>query len=173
MISSHDWDRVVYTDAKNIPLCSVFVDVPVDVPVLPRVRRDEERIRSRLDSPGNEAMGDESTEEVPCKFLELFIEEGTQVLKPSVTKKGLCGRIVLIGGPGQGKTTLGQYACQLFRAELVRASGGSFSPEISQALERIDDMSEELPWVRARRYPLRVDLKHLAASLASAAEAGD
>jgi len=28
-------------------------------------------------------------------------------------------------GPCQGKTTLGQYACQLLRAELLRATGGT------------------------------------------------
>jgi len=137
-----------YTDAKNIPLSTVFIDVPVETPK----------------SPPNE--------ERPT-FLTLFFEEAGQVLKPSMRGKShrdqKAGRVVLIGGPGQGKTTVGQYACQLFRAELLRCSGGLFSPEVEQALHRLGQTSEGLPKVSGRRYPLRVDLKALAAALASEA----
>ncbi|MBK8251764.1 MAG: AAA family ATPase [Polyangiaceae bacterium] len=32
-------------------------------------------------------------------------------------------RLLLTGGPGQGKSTLGQFLCQLYRADLVRSAG--------------------------------------------------
>lgn len=137
-----------YTDAKNIPLCSVFVDVPIEPPNAPGAARRR-------------------------TFLDVFFDEGRQVLKPSTqlqAERGRfdarAGRVVLIGGPGQGKTTVGQHACQLLRAELLASVGGPFSPEVERALERIKTMSQGLPQICARRYPLRVDLKNLAAALA-------
>ncbi|MFT4589271.1 MAG: hypothetical protein ACI9VS_003643 [Candidatus Binatia bacterium] len=146
-----------YTEAKNISLASVFVDLPVDLP-----------------ARGN---ADESEEEDGENgFLSLLLEEGRQVLKPSMQpyrrnaigpKPEPAGRITLVGGPGQGKTTVGRFACQLLRAALLRASGGAFSPEVEQALSRIEEMSDGLPRVCARRYPLRVDLKKLAVALAT------
>ena len=166
-----------YTDAKNIPLSYVFVDLPVDR--TDDVALSREATPSRLpqisaNADEEASKGEKARQEVPRTFLHLFFEEGRQVLKPSamhrqvpreVRGKHQDGRVVLIGGPGQGKTTVGQFACQLLRAALLRATGGPFSPEVSQALDRIEEMSAGLPPVCARRYPLRVDLKHLAASL--------
>jgi hypothetical protein len=67
----------------------------------------------------------------------------------------------------RGKTTVGQFACQLLRAALLRATGGPFSPEVSQALDRIEEMSAGCPLSAPAGIQLRVDLKHLAASLVS------
>ncbi len=160
-----------YTDAKNIPLSCVFVDLPVEPP--------DNLYATLLRQPRTNAGKKERTkkagQEVPCTFLSLFFEEGRQILKPSAIQRQVSrqmregkhqdGRLVLIGGPGQGKTTVGQFGCQLLRAALLRSTDGPFSPEVSQALERIEEMSDGLPPVNARRYPLRVDLKHLAAAL--------
>lgn len=133
-----------YTDAKNIPLSAVFIDLPIEAP---RNSRDEYR----------------------PTFLNVIFEEGRQILRPTArgqTRSDIkAGRLVLIGGPGQGKTTVGQHACQLLRAELLRATGGPFSPEVGQALQRLAQ-TEGLPRAFARRYPLRVDLKNVAAALA-------
>lgn len=164
-----------YTDAKNIPLCSVFVDLPVDISADTFALHNATLSLSRQTVANDEEIEDEKNQqETACTFLRLLFEEGRQVLKPSVVRKqaihqnarkNQAGRIVLIGGPGQGKTTVGQFACQLYRVELLRATGGPFSPEVSQAIERIEQIPTDLPVVCARRYPLRVDLKHFAASL--------
>lgn len=58
-------------------------------------------------------------------------------------------RVVLIGGPGQGKSTLGQYLSQVHRAEILGKSD-----------ER--DANAGLPAVAFPRFPFRVALKDFA-----------
>jgi hypothetical protein len=149
-----------YTDAKNIPLSSVFIDLPLDG----GVDHDAEKTGKRP----------------PLTFLSTFFRESATVLRPSALSPSKIrgrkaragfGRMVLVGGPGQGKTTLSQFACQLLRAGLLRDTAGPFSPEVSQALERVERMSQGLPSISARRYPLRIDLKHFAAALTATGDA--
>ena len=153
-----------YTDANAIPLSNVFVDLPVE---LPSSRNSLADIQADL------------THSERRTFLEVFLEAGRQNLRPSANTphdmksyfgEKVAGRLVLIGGPGQGKTTVGQFACQLFRSALLKQTNAQFSPEITQALARIKQQSVELPTVKALRYPLRIDLKKLAESLAKSGE---
>lgn len=153
-----------YTDAKHIPLGHVFVDLPLEV--------------DRLESPFDEDEN-EDTERDRLTFLRYLFDEGRHVLRPSTTERQKStsghrpfGRIVLIGGPGQGKTTVGQFACHLLRSVLLRTAGGLLSPEVSQAIERVEEMADGVAAIGARRYPLRVDLKQLAAALAANGAAG-
>jgi hypothetical protein len=82
------------------------------------------------------------------------------------------GRIVLLGGPGQGKTTIALYACQLYRAALlwqVHAAQPSAIRELV-AKARPSDHSR-LPQPSKLRYPVQIDLKSLAGYLRSSAGA--
>jgi hypothetical protein len=157
-----------YTEAKSIPLCAVFVDLPIDLQASARDPRSAQLLISRALTDGRKA------EESNPACLEVLFEEGRQILKPSLNGHRLessqRGRFVLIGGPGQGKTTVGQFACQLLRASLLRATGENFSPEVTQALARIEEDSAGLPSLTVRRYPLRIDLKQLASYLAATPE---
>lgn len=160
-----------YTDANAIPLSNVFVDLPITLSdggaSHQRQHVQNETLTEELDTLGQE-RGDEQRP----TFLGLFLEEGRQVLKPSANSvqnrqtHKTAGRVVLIGGPGQGKTTVGLFTCQLLRAALLRACGTAYSPEITQALAIIAQQSQELPKTDVLRYPLRVDLKKLAEALA-------
>jgi hypothetical protein len=126
-----------YTDAKNIPLSYIFVDLPVDLPA--HVPLSHEATPSRFpqgSANADEGEGEQARQGVPCTFLGLLFEEGRQVLKASamhrqvpreVRGKYQDGRVVLIGGPGQGKTTVGQFACQLFGLRCCEPPG-SYSP---------------------------------------------
>ncbi len=83
------------------------------------------------------------------------------------------GRYVLIGGPGQGKTTVGQFVCQLFRAALLRDCRPQLHPaEVREALDDVETHCEpgrlELP--RARRFPVRIVLSQLAMALSKEPE---
>jgi hypothetical protein len=87
--------------------------------------------------PGDQIGKEEAEKEAPCTFLRLFFEEGRQVLKPSMLfeqktrPRGIrhdCGRVVLIGGPGHGKTTQGLCDCQLFGAALLLETAGTYRP---------------------------------------------
>jgi hypothetical protein len=145
-----------YTEANNIPLSNVFVDLPLESQEKPK---------------------DSKTDEAPKRvtFLASILEEGRKVLRPSYgsrpDKRTLLtppveGRIVLIGGPGQGKTTVGVFTCQLLRAALLRDAAANYAPEVERALQTIENECHTMPPVHALRYPLRVDLKRLAESLA-------
>jgi hypothetical protein len=155
-----------YTEAKNIPLSTVFMDVPVEWTNEAKVNTEVEPQIHTFDFP--------APKQNPLTFLQAFFAEGQNVLRPSIvsqhsvkSRKILSfGRLVLIGGPGQGKTTVGQFACQLLRVSLLKATGRIFSTEVSRAIELIEFNSGELPAMKARRYPLRVDLKQLARALA-------
>ena len=145
-----------YTEANNIPLSNVFVDLPLET---------------------QERQKDSKTEETSKRetFLASILEEGRKVLRPScgsgrdkliLPMPPVEGRVVLIGGPGQGKTTVGVFTCQLLRAALLRDAARNYAPEVERALQTIENECYTLPSVHALRYPLRVDLKRLAESLA-------
>jgi hypothetical protein len=80
------------------------------------------------------------------------------------------GRLVLIGGPGQGKTTAGQFLCQLFRAAILRSRPVSeLAPETLDALAGLEKHcgAEGIRVPTARRFPIRIALNRFAAALAS------
>lgn len=165
-----------YTDANAIPLSKVFLDLPIELPSGRATHQEDYSFNE-----GEDNRGKRSTKEGRATFLELFFEEGRKVLKPSANPRqvaesirlqGEAGRIVLIGGPGQGKTTIGQFACQMLRAALLNATCATYSPEVKNALAHIADQSQELPKTHVLRYPLRVDLKRLAEALAGDGDFG-
>ena len=100
----------------KIPLARVFVDLPVSAertmdPPVEDPRKPTvtdlaafitEKAKDRLDP--SSISGDE------------LASEARPLLRASLQP----GRYVLLGGPGQGKTTVGQFLCQLFRVALLR-----------------------------------------------------
>lgn len=77
---------------------------------------------------------------------------------------------VVLGGPGSGKSTLGQYFAQLNRAALL----ARIEPHrlTSESRLIIDDLKkrcihEGLPWPTTPRYPVRIELSRFAKQLAS------
>ena len=156
-----------YADANAVPLSNVFVDLPIESKTIDP--------SSDFDEDFSPARRDHST------FLEHLFSEASQVLRPSfrrdsrVTVRGAShqvGRIVLIGGPGQGKTTAGQFACQLMRSELLRRTGRSFDRSVEGAINGILSGSRSLPKLAVARYPVRIDLKHLAEAISKRTSAG-
>lgn len=80
------------------------------------------------------------------------------------------GRYVLIGGPGQGKTTLGQFICQIFRTAILREKPKTMlPPEVILELDAVQSscISEHLTVPTARRFPVRVVLNRFARALAT------
>lgn len=75
-------------------------------------------------------------------------------------------RIVILGGPGQGKSTIGQFISQLLRARLI-ARSGSAPPEIlniaNDTIARA--AAEGLPLDGPMRFPIHVQLPRYADTL--------
>jgi|GEM_PF-1471507 len=77
---------------------------------------------------------------------------------------------LLLGGPGSGKSTVGQFLAQVHRAALLeRRARGQFLPATLQHVEDIRRQCEvdDLPWPATPRYPFRVELNRFAKALAS------
>lgn len=68
------------------------------------------------------------------------------------------------GGPGQGKSTIGQYLCQIQRAALINAKAIPRIPRLGQDLAtEIRDAAEKTGfWPTIPRIPLAIELKEFA-----------
>lgn len=148
-----------YTDASRVSLSNVFVDLPID----------------NASNSTNTPINDKKTR---LTVLHSIFKEASQVLRPSYqtnppkrhNEGPVAGRFVLIGGPGQGKTTAGVFACQIMRAAILNKAGCKFDRDVQQALDDVISQSITLPVLSTLRYPLRIDLKKLAGELIKSAE---
>lgn len=150
-----------YTNASRISLSNVFVDLPIEGDA----GRDK---MARADSASPQR----------ATFLQGLFADAGCVLRPSYrpaqmsgttadVRGAVAGRCVIIGGPGQGKTTVGLFACQMLRAALLQEAGGPYDRDVEQALVDIASQAGTLPPLTTLRYPMRVDLKRLAEALAT------
>lgn len=153
---------------EKVPIARVFVDLPA---------YDEQ-----LNDPPDET-GSPTSELSPGIVAEL-VEIAKSRLDPASVKASTAsadvvwmasgpsatGRLVLIGGPGQGKTTIGQFICQLFRASILKGRAGWVPVrEVEDILSLINAQcaSEGTELPTARRFPLRIVLSDLAKELAA------
>lgn len=82
------------------------------------------------------------------------------------------GRYVLVGGPGQGKSTVGQYLCQLYRAVIIRdISNCPIDDGVAPILLGIESATSttNISLPNCRRFPIRIVLNSFASDLASEA----
>jgi hypothetical protein len=159
-------EQAGHATEDRIPLARVFVDLPTF----------DER---RLDPPDEES----APEDLPPGFIVKVLDIAAERLDPESlschagyqstaqeASRPEPGRFVLIGGPGQGKTTVGQFICQLFRAAILKKRPQHlFAPEVRQALNLIEDQccSAGIQLPPAPRFPIRIALSDFAAKLAS------
>jgi hypothetical protein len=85
-------------------------------------------------------------------------------------KGPLSNRVVLLGGPGQGKSTIGQFIAQLCRARLLDTLQVTQSAETNQAVEAVLDCAraERIPLFGPLRYPFHIELPRYADALSAA-----
>ncbi|MEU3474410.1 hypothetical protein [Rhodococcus sp. NPDC006774] len=77
-------------------------------------------------------------------------------------------RAVVIGGPGQGKSTATQWLAQMYRAKFIESTPASRADNIAEAVEKLNNRCREIaiPAIKARRWPFRVILTDFADYLA-------
>jgi hypothetical protein len=140
----------------RVPLASVFVDIPYT-----RVRGGAEV----ENEPDGLAVADIYAS-AQCK-----LDAATRAAAGHTRPDEDC--YVLIGGPGQGKTTVAQFMCQLFRAALVRElPPHRLVGEVASALGTFEKQlaDQAIPAAGVRRFPMHVVLNELAHFLAHASE---
>jgi hypothetical protein len=153
-------DQAGHSSEEQIPMGRVFVDLVA------------------TEQPTAEPPKDESENGASLKsgFVRDVLLAGEARLSTDNGKtpafpisKAFQGRFVLIGGPGQGKSTSAQYLCQLYRVAMLTNSRKGLAAECRPVLDLIQKHSvkEGLQVPSARRFPIRVVLSDLAKTLAS------
>lgn len=102
--------------------------------------------------------------------------DGASVRAQHETDIGRPERILLLGGPGQGKSTLSQYLAQIFRANMLRSENkGNNPPDVDRIIDSTLRKAEEigLGTNLPRRFPLRVDLPSFADWLSADSSDGE
>ncbi len=135
---------------RPISLAKIFVDLPVAGP--------GETLRSR---------------EAQC-FVGLAVELASRKYNGRLAAEGDGASLprptglALLGGAGQGKTSLGQFLCQWLRAALLERAPRR-AAEVRRVIGEIRDACrrEGLGPLGARRFPLRVAIDDFADKLAS------
>ncbi|TWG00045.1 hypothetical protein FHX73_113911 [Kitasatospora viridis] len=137
-------DQAGSADDLQISLADVFVDLPIGAPG-DFQSRDKFTVLKRLISA--------------CDRKASKVEDGSP--------KDRHSRFVLVGGPGQGKSTASQFLCQLFRAKLTAGTPAGRTADMEKAIELIlEHASREGLTPRANRWPVKIPLTQLADDLA-------
>ena len=139
---------------QPLSLADVFTDVPADPVRWDATRHYFVRASESLDKAAVTAsivrMADDATR-----------DSASLVHEP-------VRRMVLVGGPGQGKSTVTQYLAQLYRAAFLRGSEVASSPDLHGAMNQLDSNAEsrQIAVPAGRRWPVRVILSDFADALA-------
>jgi hypothetical protein len=153
-------EQAGHSPEEQTSLASVFVDTPVSVTPTAD-ERSTDNVVAMLLAMANAPL-DPETQERFSKSVEI---EDKSTRMP--------GRFVLIGGPGQGKTTVGQFMAQLYRTSLLKEQPRHLlSPETKPIIENIESQckAESISPPRARRFPIRISLPQFADALARSTE---
>jgi hypothetical protein len=149
---------------RPISLGNVFVDLPA------------------FEEYDSEPPDESDLDRLPAGVVGELLQSGAEVLKSSAlaaivspsSQSGSSGapepgRFVIVGGPGQGKSTVGQFLCQLYRAAILRDL-----PERNLERDTLDGIRKltrecaeagmALP--ATQRFPVRIVLDRFANALA-------
>lgn len=158
-----DEKRLNLTQAGSVGDGQVGIaDVFVDLPAYPPVRQKTETSAKNFEGLSQRALPGIAAEMIAIgdrKFDNEQIAADASV--------GAASRVVLIGGPGQGKSTVGQYLCQIYRAAFLEKSPVVSAPQVREVRNAILKHATEigLEHPRARRWPIRIVLNELADAL--------
>lgn len=132
-------------DLQNF-LLDLFTDIPIRIKKIDKYDKALKRILRTLDNSHYSGIG--ISEEHLYPFEERDnIGAAEFLLNPLVQNK--IERVLLEGGPGQGKSTIAQYICQVHRVRMLNKT---------DALQQIPNILKNVPL----RIPFKIDLRHVA-----------
>ncbi|MGY4489863.1 NACHT domain-containing protein [Pseudomonas sp. TE3610] len=157
-----------HNNKDRIPLASVFVDLPIQDAGAVEEYHSYSRTHARSEESNN-ATALAKLSGIASQLLDgESLSKRSTLLTAALTRHP--GRIVFIGGPGQGKSTLTQFFCQLHRCSFIRQhSVRALTSEVEEACNIIVSQSQEegIEAPGVARFPLRIELNRFAASLAN------
>lgn len=158
----------------RVTIADVFIDLPADLPAQDIEILDVPNEESSQRSPDSNSREIYETDEFDIfesrsGIARFLINDFNQVTKADSPEQSSQRRTVLIGGPGQGKSTVTQWLAQLYRAEFLKGSQLALDSNIQPTIIATEKRREELqlPAVTARRWPIRIILTELADFLAT------
>jgi hypothetical protein len=162
---------------KPINLEDVFIDLPIvagsaAVSVDPRIRtqRGLGRGAGRQFANSNSEREDKRPQGIVARLLVRAADKldpaalETRAMTPADAPGGrtpLSNRIVILGGPGQGKSTLGQFLAQVMRAQVLKTCPKTMiNPQTRDLIAPILSRAQaEGLWLGGPiRFPIRIDL---------------
>lgn len=137
-------DQAGSADDLQIPLAEVFIDLPMGTPGAINTSTSTNVLRNLIN-----ACDKSASPHAPAR------------------KKRNHRRYVLVGGPGQGKSTVSQFLCQIYRAQLIEGTPIARAGDVAQAASLITSQAARENLVpNSRRWPVKVSLTQLADDLA-------
>jgi hypothetical protein len=146
----------------------LFVDLPCEGDALDPAQRAQTAVTT-------------VTESVPLALATLLDRFAVRLAPSAAQKRNendraspTPARQILIGGPGQGKSTISQFAGQIMRWRLLEGDP-LVSPDVSLVLRSVAEGAARMriPLEGVRRYPVRVDLPAFADELDRAGSRGE
>jgi len=142
-------DQAGSADDRNVSLTDVFIDLPIDIP--------------RHNYAADEAF---ALKRITLSCDQKFNRDSAQ--GQDAHRSQTSSRFVLVGGPGQGKSTVSQFLCQLYRAKLLEVTKAELGHDVKKLIGQIltQAAGEELR-PRSLRWPVKIQLSQFADELAS------
>ncbi|MND59103.1 hypothetical protein D3C80_502950 [compost metagenome] len=157
-----------HNNKDRIPLATVFVDLPIQQAGV--VKEHGAFIpRSIVSRNGKTTNAIAKLGQMAGQLLD----PDSVSKKNAVSSHGIArhpGKVVFIGGPGQGKSTVTQFFCQLHRCAFIRQhSTKALTYEVDEACRLImqQSLEEGLEAPSNARFPIRIELNRFAAALAN------
>ncbi|WP_316169701.1 hypothetical protein [Bradyrhizobium sp. SZCCHNRI1058] len=168
---------------KPIYLEDLFIDLPFTSPSKTDDDRSSDDDFDHEDEINTPNEG--TTEHNPARVVAQLLRWAADKMDPEsiscVTRRNgrrndpLPNRLIILGGPGQGKSTVGQFLAQVARARLLAEhANSSINPQTADLITPILDRAriERLPLNGPARFPIRIDLPIYADALQKSASTG-
>ncbi|MDR6497467.1 hypothetical protein J2785_000609 [Burkholderia ambifaria] len=138
-----------HDEKRLVPLSSVFIDIPF--------------------TP-NKDRSDKASDSYQT-IAKYLIGAGNSIIRYPDAGKGRgvnLGRYAVVGGPGQGKSTIGQYICQIYRAAILK-NCDVHDPSSLAIMEGIGPFSDGGSDINpgCLRFPFKIVLNRFASDLSA------